>query len=39
MVVLSICKVILKSVVCILLRVLGQVQPEDGHKTKTCSGY
>jgi hypothetical protein len=41
----------LKLVVCILLRVLGQVQgfrltqhglnipPEDGHKTETCSGY
>jgi hypothetical protein len=40
----------LKLVVCILLRVLDQVQgfmtifkrkfpPEDGHKTETCSGY
>jgi hypothetical protein len=41
----------LKLVVCILLRVLGQVQvkrtaysmyifpPEDGHTTETCSGY
>jgi hypothetical protein len=35
---------LLKLVVCILLRVLGQVQGfrltlEDGHKTETCSGY
>jgi hypothetical protein len=41
---LNINKWILKLVVCILLRVLGQVQGlrlthEDGHKTETCSGY
>jgi hypothetical protein len=38
---------ILKLVVCILLRVLDQVQGfhltqhwfEDGHKTEACSGY